>query len=56
MVNETRTLQWFNITDKHVNKCIINSLIGHITLLTLVAVEVAGDVDAFASYHHHFVS
>ena len=26
------------------------------TLLTFVAVEVAGNVDAFASHHHHFVS
>lgn len=26
------------------------------TLLTLIAVEVAGDVDALASHHHHLVS
>lgn len=27
-----------------------------LVLLTLVTVEVAGDVDAFASHHHNFVS
>lgn len=29
---------------------------GHTALLTLVTIEVARDVDAFTSHHHHFVA
>lgn len=51
MINSSLTTSMSqSITSK---KALLNE---HVLILTLVAVEVARDVDALASHHHDFVS
>lgn len=52
IVNKTRIIVVKHITDKPINELPVRRW----RLLTLVAVEVARDVDAFTSHHHYFVS